>query len=122
MAGRTRLTDGVEDDLRDDGVTPDVENSGYNADVDEQEPFSVEDPGGKDHHYDSQSFYHIFKHTSAIVIVIVVVTFGKYIFVTGTAFASTRLARNTCSTGATGIRSPKSRLSSPSAVVSFPRS
>ena len=41
MAGRTRQTDGVEVDLRDDGVTPDVENS----DVDEQEPFSVEDPG-----------------------------------------------------------------------------
>ena len=58
----------------------------------------------------SQSFCHIFEHTSAIVIVVVVVTFGKYIFVSGTAFASTRLARNTCSTGATGIRSPKTKL------------
>ena len=69
----------------------------------------------------SQSFYHIFEHTSAIVIVIVVVTFGKYIFVSGTAFASTRLVRNTCPTGATSIRSPKSIFDSPSAVISFPR-
>ena len=118
LAGKTRQTDGDEVDPRDGKVTLDVGNSGYNADVDKQKPFSVEDPRWKDHRYDSQSFYHI-EHISAIIIVIFVVIFDKYIFVTGTVILSACFAKNTCTTG---IRSTKRRLASSPAATSSPRS